>query len=76
MCTHKFIKAVLANQTAVLYIEIMGRGNDLKRVTIANGLTLQALREKSSTLVFFIIFSVYIKTIAVYRGLVSGLHFS
>ena len=75
MCTHKFIKAVLANQTAVLYIEIMWRGNDLKRVTIANGLTLQALREKSSTPVFMI-FPVYIKTIAVYRGLVSGLHFS
>ena len=59
MCTHKFIKAVLANQTAVLYIEIMGRGNDLKRVTIANGLTLQALREKSSTPVFYDIFCLY-----------------
>ena len=59
MCTHKFIKAVLANQTAVLYIEIMGHGNDLKRVTIANGLTLQALREKSSTPVFYDIFCLY-----------------
>ena len=75
MCTHKFIKAVLANQTAVLYIEIMGRGSDLKRVTIANGLTLQALREKSSIPLVFKVFSVYIETIAVYRGLVSGLHF-
>ena len=76
MCTHEFNKAVLVKHTAVLYIEIMGRRNDLKIVAIANGLTLQDLREKSSTPLVVKVFSVYMESIVVYRGLVSGLHFA